>query len=243
MENRPGAAADPGPVLRFENISKGYQALRPLRLASLEILPRERVALSGLDAPGAEVLVNLITGATLPDQGQVWTFGRRTADISNADEWFTWLDSFGIVSERGVLLEGASVQQNLALPFSLEIDPIPGEVMARVAELARECGLPEQLWNAPTSDLSADARLRVHLARAVALSPRLLLIEHPTGRVPEDTRPALAIDIARVCQQRALTALIITNDSAFAQAVATRNLKLERGTGEIRAVKKGWMRW
>lgn len=242
MENRLPADAEAGPILRFHNVSKGYQGLRPLRLASLEILPGERVALAGVDAPGSEVLVNLVTGATVPEQGEIWTFGRRTVDISNADEWFAWLDSFGLVSERGVLLEGASLQQNLALPFSLEIDPIPADVMARLGALARECGLAEHLWPMPAGELPPDARLRAHLARAVALSPRLLLMEHPTGRIPEDARQALAADIVSVCDRRSLTALVITNDAAFAQAVATRNLKLEGGTGEAKPVRRGWFR-
>jgi ABC-type lipoprotein export system ATPase subunit len=238
VENRP--APDAGPVLKFENVSKGYQGLRPLRLASLEILPGERVGLAGIDAAGAEVLVNLVTGATLPDHGDVWTFGRRTADISNADEWFTWLDSFGIVSERGVLLEGATLQQNLALPFTLEIDPVPAEFAPRIAALAQECGLSDRLMSVAAGELPPDARLRAHLARAVALSPRLLMIEHPTGRVAADSRVALASDVASVCEGRRLTALILTNDEAFARAVATRHLTLDGATGKLRPLKKGW---
>jgi ABC-type lipoprotein export system ATPase subunit len=231
---------DTGPVLRFENVSKGYQGLRPLRIASLHVSIGERVALAGVDAPGAEVLVNLVTGAVLPEQGTIWTFGRRTADIADADEWFTWLDSFGIVSERGVLLEGASLRQNLALPFTLEIDPVPDDVADRVVALARECGLSDQLLPKPAGELPPEARLRAHLARAVALSPRLLLIEHPTGRVAADSRAPLASDVARVCDGRRLTALILTNDDAFARAVATRHLTLDGATGELRPLKKRW---
>jgi ABC-type ATPase involved in cell division len=238
--NRSPADAGVGPVLRFEKVSKVYQGLRPLRLASLQVLPGERVALAGLDAPAAEVLVNLVTGAAVPDHGEIWTLGRRTADISNADEWLASLDSFGIVSERGVLLEGASLQQNLAMPFTLEIDPIPAAVMERVGALARECGLPDRMWSVPAGHLPPDARLRAHLARAIALSPRLLLIEHPTGRIPEDARKGLAADIVSVCDRRALTTLVITNDTAFADAVATRNLKLDGATGEVRQVRRGW---
>jgi ABC-type lipoprotein export system ATPase subunit len=232
--------ADSGPVLRFANVSKGYQGLRPLRIASLQVLPGERVALAGVDAPGAEILVNLITGAVLPEQGEIWTFGRRTADISNADEWFTWLDSFGIVSERGVLLESASLQQNLALPFTLEIDPVTDDVAERVGALARECGLSDQLLPKRAGELPPEARLRAHLARAVALSPRLLLIEHPTGQVAPDHRVSLASDVARVCHDRLLTAVILTNDDAFARAVATRHLKLDGATGELRPLRKRW---
>lgn len=231
------------PVLRIERVTKGYQGLRPLRLASLMVVPGERVSIAGLDAPAAELLVNLVTGAAVPDEGEVWTFGRLTTDISDADEWLAWLDHFGIVSERGVLLEAATLQQNLAMPFTLEIDPIPAGVAERLTLLARECGLPDSLLPVPAAELPAEARLRVHLARAVALSPRLLLVEHPTGRVPDAARAALAADIARVCDARQLPALVVTNDNAFAQAVATRNLKLEGATGELRSLGALWFNW
>ena len=236
MANSASAAADVGLVLRIEKLTKSYQGLRPLRIASLHVMAAERLALGGVDAPGAELLVNLVTGASVPDQGDVWAFGRRTADIVNADDWLAWLDHFGIVSERGVLLESATVEQNLAMPFTLEIDPIPPETRGRIARLAGECGLPDGLLPLAAGELQPDTRLRVHLARAVALSPRLLIIEHPTARIAEDARARLAADIARVCDARRLTALIITNDDRFAQAVATRSLKLEAATG------KAW-RW
>ena len=92
------------------------------------------------------------------------------------------------------------------------------------------------------AELPSDARLRAHLARALALSPRLLVVEHPTARVPESARGTLGADIARVCDGRGLSALVITNDDAFAQAVATRNLKLEGGTREAKPVRRGWFR-
>ena len=59
------------PVLEIDDVEKRYQALRPLRLQSLRIAPGERVAIVGLDAGAAEVLVNLVTGASVADRGVV----------------------------------------------------------------------------------------------------------------------------------------------------------------------------
>jgi macrolide transport system ATP-binding/permease protein len=229
-------------TLRIDRLVKRYHGLRPLRLASLLISPGERVTIGGIDAPAAELLVNLITGAAVPDEGEVWVFGRQTAEITNADEWLTWLDHFGIVSERGVLLEGATVEQNLAMPFSLDIDPVPPDVAKRVAALARECGLGESVLSVPAGELPADARLRTHLARAIALAPELLVLEHPTGRIADPHRAQLAADISRICDSRRVTALIITNDERFAPTVARRNLTLDAATGQVRPLKKGWFR-
>lgn len=232
------------PVLRVEGVVKGYHGLRPLRLASLTVMPAERVTIAGIDVPGAELMVNLITGAALPDEGDVWTFGRRTAEITSGDDWLQWLDHFGIVSDRGVLLEGSTLEQNLAMPFTLDIDPVPADVSRRAAALASECGLPEELLPAAAGTLAAEARVRAHFARAVALAPRLLLMEHPTGRLAPGGRAPLADDVARVCEARGLPAVIFTNDEVFAEKVAPTNLKLDGATGRLQpARKKGWFKW
>jgi NitT/TauT family transport system ATP-binding protein len=228
------------PVLHIEKVVKAYQGLRPLRLAALTIAGGERVSVAGVDAGAAELLVNLITGAAVPDQGEIWTFGRRTADISDGNDWLAWLDHFGIVSERSVLLEGSSVEQNLAMPFTLTIDPVPADVAQRVRDLATECGLPDRSLPLPVTQLAPEMRLRAHLARAVALTPGLLLVEHPTARVAEGARRALAADIGRVCASRGMSALVVTNDDQFAQAVAARNLKLDAASGELRPLKRAW---
>lgn len=220
---------------------KAYHGLRPLRLASLVVLPGERVSISGVDAAVAELMVSLITGAAVPDEGEVWTFGRRTSDIADADEWLAWLDQFGIVSERGVLLESATLLQNLALPFTLEIEPVPADVHKRVEALATECGLPKDSLTTAVAELTTEVRLRAHLARAIAMTPRLLVLEHPTARVTtEAEKRAFAGDIARICEARQLAALAMTNDEPFARAVARQNFRLDGATGALRPLAKRW---
>ena len=91
----------------------------------------------GLDAGAAEVLVNLVTGAGVADRGTVCVQGRNNAEIANGDEWLESLDRFGIVSERAVLLEGATLEQNLAMPFTLQIDPVAPDDR-RAGRLARQ---------------------------------------------------------------------------------------------------------
>ena len=229
------------PVLQITGVNKSYNALRPLRLASLVIAEGERVSLGGVDAGGGELLINLVTGASVPDTGQVRIFGRLTTDIANGDEWLTLLEQFGIVSPRAVMLEGSTLQQNLAMPFTLQIDPVPPEVAQQIRVLAAECSLDPDRWLPVTAgDLPADIRVLAHLARALALGPQFVLVEHPTVDVPPDARAALAAAIARVCDARRVAALIVTNDEAFAKAVAPRNLRLDGATGQLKPVKKGW---
>jgi ABC-type transporter Mla maintaining outer membrane lipid asymmetry ATPase subunit MlaF len=230
------------PALEIVGVTKSYAALRPLRIASLAVAPGERVALSGIDAGGAELLVNLVTGASLPDEGEVRVFGRRTADIPDGDEWLSSLDRFGIISDRGVLLEGSTVIQNVALPFTLDIDPVPDDARREVMALGIECDIPYDWLGQPVGTVPSAVRARVHLARALALGPQLLLLEHPTAAVPEGERAAFGAVVARVCEARALTALAITFDTAFAAAAAHRTLTLEPATGQLVAARRRWWR-
>lgn len=231
------------PLLEVAGVVKNYHALRPLRVAALTVRERERVALIGFDAAAAELLVNLLTGASLPDAGDIRVFGQRTADIASGDEWLASLDRFGLVSDRGVLLEGATVQQNLAMPFTLEIDPVPVDIAARVARLAEDCGITAGSEGAAVLDRSAaqtgpEIRARMHLARAIALDPGLLILEHPTAHLPPSAHAAFAADLVRVVDARGMAAVVITADETFARQVAPTRLKLNAATGELK--KRGW---
>ena len=229
------------PVLQLAGIRKNYHSLRPLRVRELTITPGERVAISGLDAGAAEVMVNLVTGASLPDEGEVRVLGRTTSDIVSGDDWLASLDRFGIMSPRGVLLESATIAQNLAMPFTLEIDDMPPDIAARVAALAAECGIPD--ITCVTGEAAPEMRARVHFARAVALAPSLLILEHPTADVPERSRQALAKDVNAVTAARQLAALVITQDDAFAEAAADRALRLDGATGVLKSrksMRRGW---
>lgn len=232
------------PVVQFDRVVKNYSGLRPLRVAALELQRGERVAISGMDAVAAELFVNLVTGATLPDEGVVRAFGKSTAETGSGDEWLASLDQFGIVSPRGILLEGATLQQNLVMPFTLQIDPVPDEIAERVASLADECGIDAGSLVRPAAELPPDMRARAHLARAVALEPQLLIMEHPTAGVPDAQRAAFARDVAAVVQSRGITVLAITMDEEFAQAVAQRPLVLNGATGALMPWKRkrGWFR-
>jgi nitrate/nitrite transport system ATP-binding protein len=232
------------PVIHISGVSKNYSALRPLRVQELTVEKGERVAISGFDAAGAELMVNLITGASLPDHGTIRVFGRATSEIADGEAWIASLDRFGIVSPRAVMLEGSSLQSNLALPFTLDIDPVAPSVLPRVVALARECGIAREDLPKQVGELPAHVRVRAHLARAVALNPELLLIEHPTVDVAEAEKIGLAQDVAHVVHGRGATALVMTTDVEFAGAVAHRSLARQPATGAMVPwkPKRGWFR-
>ena len=205
---------------------------------NLSIEAGERVALSGLDAGAAEVLVNLVTGASLPDEGEVVVVDRITASISDGEAWLEWLDRFGIVSTRAVLLDAATLLQNLAMPITLDIDPVQPDVKARVVQLAQDAGIDEATLDRPIAALDAAIRMRAHLVRAVALDPSLLILEHPTAGLAAGEGKPFGEVVARVAGARNLATLIISEDEPFSTAAATRRLALHAATGDLKPPRK-----
>jgi ABC-type transporter Mla maintaining outer membrane lipid asymmetry ATPase subunit MlaF len=230
-----GSSGSSGPVLELSGVSKEYRGLRPLRIASLTVLPGEHVAILGLDQTTAEVFVNLVTGASLPDRGDVRLFGRSTAAIADSADWLAVVDRFGIVSRRAVLLDSLTVVQNLAMPYTLEIEPPPDDIRRRALVLAQRVGLPEETLDRPVAELGPSGHVRVRLGRALALDPAVVILEHPTAEVPREDVPALAAQ----CRNVPAATIALTADPAFAEAVADRYLTLNAATG-ILAGRSGW---
>jgi predicted ABC-type transport system involved in lysophospholipase L1 biosynthesis ATPase subunit len=220
-------------VIEFLDVSKRYQSLRPLRIASLTVARGDRLALGGFDAAAAEMFVNLVTGAAVPDSGDVRVDGRSTREIATDTEWLASLDRFGIVTERSVLLESLSVEANLALPFTLAIEPVADEVRARVGSLALEVGLTPAKLHSPAASLSPEERIRAHLARALGPQPQLLLLEHPTARLEPDAAEALGRTLRTVTVARGLGWVALTEDERFAHAAGGHRLRLEPASGKL----------
>jgi ABC-type transporter Mla maintaining outer membrane lipid asymmetry ATPase subunit MlaF len=239
---RPGADMPPDDVfVRLRGVSKDYRSLRPLRIAELDIHSGRSVALLGLDQIMAEVLVDLITGAILPDSGDVIAFGKSTSSIADPDGWLATLDHFGLLTDRAVLVEQFTVEQNLALPLSVAVEDLSSEVRARVADLAEEVGLAKDLHR-QAGVLPPGQRARIRLGRALALAPKVLLGEHPNATLSPEDGQALAADISRIVEARALSSIVLTADHVFARRVAKEVLLLEPATGALKAAS-AWRRW
>ncbi|HUK33809.1 MAG TPA: ATP-binding cassette domain-containing protein, partial [Vicinamibacterales bacterium] len=212
------------PVLELTDVSKDYHGLRPLRIADLSVARGEQVALVGFDQSSAEVFMNLVTGAILPDRGAVRLLGRETADIADAADWLTVVDRVGIVSRRAVLLDALTVIQNLAMPYTLEVAPPPPDVRERAVALASDAGLPEGAYDRAIAELDATDVFRVRFARALAFDPAVVFFEHATAEVAGEDILALATRCREVASRRHIATVVLTADRVFAATAASRVL-------------------
>ena len=224
-------------LLEIRDLSKDYRTLRPLRIKELVARPGDVLSISGIDVLGAETFAHLVTGATLPDSGDVWLFGRNTREITDGDAWLKSLDGVGMITARGILVEGFSVLQNIALSLTLEVDPIDPAVAPQASALARDVGIDAAV-DVPAGRAAPDVQMRVHLARALALGPKLLIAEHPSASLARETVSGFGADLGRVARSRGLALVAITADDSLAKAIAGSRLELVPATGELRAMSR-----
>lgn len=223
------------PALEFRNVVKDFRGMRPLRIRDLSVAAGERVSIAGLDTPAAETFINLATGAGLPDEGEVRVMGEPTSAITEGDQWIASLDRFGVVSHRAVLLEGATVAENIAMSYSLSIDPVPPGIRAKVDALAALVGLtPEQL-DSTVASAGRAAAIRAHVARALSIEPSIVILEHATLGVERADVAGLAASIARAVEGRNVALVALTDDDVLSKGLKGRRLKLDGGTGVLKA--------
>lgn len=230
-------------LIEINGVRKQYGGLRPLRINALQVQPSERITLRGLDAQAAEMLSLLVTGAALPDEGTIVVAGRDTKDIATDTEWLVSLDLFGLVTNRAVLLDTLTLEANLALPFTLSIDPIPEEIRRAIAALADEVGLGRERLSASVQSLSPADRVRVHLARALAVSPQVLVLEHITAALEPAEAAAIGATLVSIADDRDLALMAISEDDAFVAALGSPVLALEPGSGDLKPFTQRYTSW
>ena len=219
-------------IIEFRGVEKALGESFPLRINEFAFREHERVVIAGLPGVMGEAFMNLIIGALLPDHGDVIVFGQNTRDIRTDTEWLASLDRFGLVSNRAVLLDQSTVAQNLALPMTLAIDPMAPEVRAAVETLAEEVELPPGVLDRPLNALGASVdplavRARMHLARALAHRPRVLLLEHPTV-MTHLVGFKFGARLRSIADARKLSFIAVSDDDRFARETGAQRLRVER---------------
>jgi simple sugar transport system ATP-binding protein len=230
------------PLVVIRSVIKHHGGLPPLRIRELVVEAGEVVTIGGPDEQAAAVWTDLLTGTTLPDEGEVSIAGRSTASIGNPDDWLTFLDHFGLVNKRAVLLDRLTIAQNLAVAHTLDVDPLSPETRATVARMAAEVGIAPAALDDPLSASSALTRFRVRLGRALAQDPRIIVVEHPSLGLDRDQVAEAARLIRRVSQARRLAAIVISGDQRVLVHSAGRVLVWRPATGELLGAIP-WRRW
>jgi putative ABC transport system ATP-binding protein len=200
-------------VLELRDLRKHYQvgAGEPIRAVdgvSMKVVAGEFVALYGPSGSGKTTLLELIAGLIDPDAGAVLVDGRDISSLSRRQRDEYRLRTLGIIGQPHNLIPGARAIQNASLKLLL--------ANARTADRAIE-PLLEQLglggrMRHRTEQLSMGERQRVLIAMALALDPKLVLADEPTGTLDSQrTREVLAL-LRELCIERGTAIVLATHD-------------------------------
>jgi putative ABC transport system ATP-binding protein len=218
-------------VIRLENVSKIYDGagnrVAALADVSLEVAPKEFVALMGPSGCGKSTLLHLVAGVDLPTAGEVFVDGHALARLSDSALTQFRRDRVGIVYQFYNLLPAMSAWENVALPALLQGAP------ARVArERAEErlhlVGMLHRKDHWP-HELSGGELQRVAIGRALVNDPPILLADEPTGNLDSKAGRDVLELLARLNAERGVTILLATH-SPEAASFAQRTIHLRDGT-------------
>lgn len=210
-------------MLDVRDVTVSFDGPPVLDRVSLTVEAGEIVALLGPSGSGKSTLLRVIAGLVSPSDGTVRVNGRDVTSVPTHER------SVGVVFQDEQLFPHMSVADNVAFGLRMAGVPKP-ERRGRVAELVATVGL-DGFGDRGVRELSGGEAKRVALARSLAPSPAVLLLDEPLTGLDRELHDELVIEIAAILRQANTTAVWVTHDLSEASAVADRVVRI----GELAA--------
>ena len=216
--------------LVLDNISKHFGSLVAVKDVDLVINPGEFICFLGPSGCGKTTLLRIITGFEQQSTGDVIYDGKVINDVIPQKR------DFGIVFQSYALFPNMTVHQNIA--FGLKMRKMPPKLIdERVSEILQLVGLSEWERHYP-SQLSGGQQQRVALGRAIAIKPRVLLLDEPLSALDAKIRVRLRTVIKKLQEELGVTMIYVTHDQEEALALSDRVVIMR--DGEIRQIGTPW---
>lgn len=217
-------------LLVLENLSKYFGSLVAVQDVDLVIEPGEFICFLGPSGCGKTTLLRIITGFEQQTSGDVIYDGKVINDVIPQKR------DFGIVFQSYALFPNMTVYQNVA--FGLKMRKMPKKLIdERVSEILQLVGLTEWESHYP-SQLSGGQQQRVALGRAIAIKPRVLLLDEPLSALDAKIRVRLRTVIKKLQEELGITLIYVTHDQEEALALADRVVIMRDGA--IRQIGTPW---
>jgi putative spermidine/putrescine transport system ATP-binding protein len=210
-----------GAAVTFRGLTRRFGATAALDGLDLQVRPGELLALLGPSGCGKTTALRVLAGFETPDAGGVEVDGK---DISKVP---AHRRDIGMVFQSYSLFPHLSALDNVA--FGLRMRGVNAATRrARAVELLELIGLPQHGERYP-HELSGGQQQRIALARALALRPRVLLLDEPLSALDAKVRVALREEIRNLQRELGITTLFVTHDQEEALSIADRVAVLRGG--------------
>ena len=214
--------------IEIRNVSKQFGDFHALRDVSLGIASGELIALLGPSGCGKTTLLRIIAGLETADVGSIHFSGEDTTDVHVRER------NVGFVFQHYALFRHMTVFENVA--FGLRVKPrserpSDAQIKKKVMDLLKLVQL-DWLAERYPSQLSGGQRQRIALARALAVEPKVLLLDEPFGALDAKVRKELRRWLRRLHDELHVTSIFVTHDQEEALEVADRVVLMNTGKVE-----------
>ena len=214
----------PEPFLHIDRLSKHFGDFVALDEVSLDVYEGEFICFLGPSGCGKTTFLRAIAGLDIQTSGTVIQAGKDISALPPSER------DFGIVFQSYALFPNLNVEKNIA--FGLENEKASkSTITQRVSELLDLVGLPDQGKKYPTQ-LSGGQQQRIALARALATSPGLLLLDEPLSALDAKVRTHLRHEMKALQRRLGVTTIMVTHDQEEALTMADRIVVMNHGVIE-----------
>jgi sulfate/thiosulfate transport system ATP-binding protein len=214
--------------IEVRHLSKQFGTFAALRDVSLDVRSGELLALLGPSGSGKTTLLRVIAGLEQPDTGQVLFHGEDTTDRHVRER------RVGFVFQHYALFRHMSIFENVAFGLRVRpkaVRPSESQIRDKVMELLKLVQL-DWLADRHPHQLSGGQRQRIALARALAVEPKVLLLDEPFGALDAKVRKELRAWLRRLHDDMHITSVFVTHDQEEALEVADRVVVMNEGVIE-----------
>lgn len=213
------------PIIEFKKIRKVYGDKVVLPELNLSITKGEFVTIIGSSGGGKTTVLKMVNGLIVPTSGDIFIDGENIKD-KNITELRR---NIGYAVQGSVLFPHMTVEENISYVPNLLNKRNKEKTKAAVSKWMKIVGLEEELKNRYPAELSGGQQQRVGIARALAASPELLLMDEPFGAVDEITRGQLQAELRQIYEKTGITVLFVTHDISEALKLGTKVLVMDKG--------------
>jgi putative ABC transport system ATP-binding protein len=225
-ELQPAAPRTAGPLIEARGITKSFGRTPALRGASVSVAAGEILAVMGPSGSGKSTLLHCLAGIFPPDDGEIVFDGQRLDELSEAKRTELRRTAFGFVFQFGQLVPELTAADNVALPLLLNRVRRRAAYGQALSWLAR-LGL-EGKDGRRTGELSGGEAQRVAVARALAIKPKVLFADEPTGSLDSLTGEKVMDLLVGLTREEGTTVVLVTHDARVA-AYAEREVVVRDG--------------
>lgn len=213
----------------LNQVSKAVGDAHLLDRASLRVAAGEQVAIMGRSGVGKTTLLHLASGMDQPDHGQILVAGRCISEMDEPERTQWRAQHVGLVFQDFNLIDGLTVEENIALPLWLCGQK---RTPSRIQAMAQSLDIQPLLSRLPHA-LSGGEKQRVAIARALIHRPSVVLADEPTGSLDEANADVVLEMFSKITRQFNCAVLMVTHHK---EAAATADRVLQLKEGQLQAV-------